>query len=67
MIFAFCLLAWNFVKKLGKAEKRVGFGDAMSNGSHDNPPLYVSFEVGERRKMRELFCFIYIPVSTISK
>ena len=32
------LLAWKFVKKLGKAEKGAGFGDAMSNGSHDNPP-----------------------------
>ena len=27
------------MKKLGKAEKRAGFGDAMSNGGHDNPPL----------------------------
>ena len=38
MVFAFCLLAWKFVKELGKAEKRAGFGDAMSNGSLDSPP-----------------------------
>jgi len=38
MIFAFCFLAWKFVKKGGKAEKHGGFGDGMSNGSHDNPP-----------------------------
>ena len=48
-MFAFRLLAWNFVKNLGKAGKRAGFGDAMSNGSHDNPPPYVSFEVRKRR------------------
>ena len=36
------------MKKIGKAEKRAGFGDAMSNGSHNNPP-YVSFEAREKR------------------
>jgi len=70
------------VKRLGKEEKRAGFGDAMSNGSHGNPALCVNFEVREGRseyslkrkymcchesKMQELFCFIYIPVSIISK
>ena len=60
MIFAFHLLEWKFVKKLEKAEKSTGFGDAMSNGSHDNPP-YVNFEVRERReytlKRQDMCCY----------
>lgn len=79
---AFHLLAWKFVKRLGKAETCERFGDAMSNGSHHNHLPYVSLEIRERRKgiyfegkdmychrskMWELFCFIYIPLSTISK
>ena len=39
MIFALFFLVWKFMKKLGKVEKSAGFGDAMSNGSHENPPM----------------------------
>ena len=48
MIFAFCSLAWKFVKKIGEVEKQPGFRDAMSNGNHDNLLLYVSFKVREK-------------------
>jgi len=38
MIIAFSFLAWGFVKGREEVEKSGGFGNAMSNGSHDNPP-----------------------------
>jgi len=47
---AFYLLAWKFVKRVGKEEIRGGFRYAISDESYNNPLLYLSFKIQERRK-----------------